>query len=144
MSRSAKVRASACRSIFLAPRCSPCGLRGNDMTQHIRSVALHLLSSLLLLGLVLTFSFPAQAESRNPFSKSCSSYSSPKEFVGEATRYCLIYGKSCERRAEAFFSGCGYDGSYRKISDKVYSKLLMMFVLTATHQTGRHDRDAES
>lgn len=81
--------------------------------------------------LLNAFSVLAESQGARSF-KSCDSYRSSDQFVREATSYCLKSGDSsiCDRRAQRYFDYCGFSGDYREISQKVYKKLLVMFMLT--------------
>ncbi len=63
--------------------------------------------------------------------KPCSNYSSPATFVRESSLFCLTQARSevCEREAKKYFTYCGFDGQYSRLSQRAFADLLKLLLL---------------
>src|SRR5438128_640855 len=74
-----------------------------------------LLSALPVLAFV---SADARAEPRmSPLDRVCTEFDSPRDFVRQASLYCLNHGRSneCTERAHRFFAQCGFGGDFAEL-----------------------------
>ena len=72
-----------------------------------------------------------------PWGKSCSQFTSERQFVSESSYYCLRQQnqRACHRRAEAMFSSCAFAGDYQRISQRLHAKMLVVWALAGTRQS---------
>jgi hypothetical protein len=76
-------------------------------------------------GVALAETVPA------PWSKRCSTFQTPRQFVVESTMFCLKHDatKECKQKAARFFQGCRFAGDYKKMSQRVQAKMLVVLAL---------------
>lgn len=69
---------------------------------------------------------------RAPWNRSCAAYATPKEFVGHSAEYCLRErgSRQCLERAEVYFGSCRFRGNFKKLSQRIHAKMVVMLALS--------------
>jgi len=97
------------------------------------------LAALLGLGLALLMSVSgAGAADKDsvgaPWQKRCSTYHTPRQFVVDSTLFCMKHAttKDCRQKAARYFEGCRFSGDYKKMSQRVHAKMLVVLALAGS------------
>jgi hypothetical protein len=74
----------------------------------------------------------AAEHERAPWSKACSAYNTPKDLVGASAEYCLRQPlpTRCLQHTEMYFESCRFQGNFKKLSQKVHAKMLVVLALS--------------
>jgi hypothetical protein len=105
-----------------------------------KSLTLFALSFAVMTTLGAIEAQPSTHTSSAPWERGCSHFSSDREFVSNASAYCLRQQnqKVCHRKALETFSRCGYSSDYVKLSKRVHAKMLVVLALASAQKGTTH------
>ena len=90
----------------------------------------------LITALSTLFSAPVSVadSSLAPWQKTCSEFSTPKQYVSDSVLYCLRQqnSRACHTEASAKYSKCGFGKDYARVSKKIHAKMIVLIALAGT------------
>jgi len=99
------------------------------------------LVSFVLITVVAAAGLFQQAEAQGggsdpgaPWGKRCKSFETPRQFVVDATLFCMRHPttRDCQQKASRHFQVCRFPGDYKKMSQRVHARMLVVLALAGS------------